>query len=288
MKNSTWLGFPVILAAALVVTVSGAGWVETAGSTVAAHLLLRLGKKGEVPGWLSRMQEIWSLLLAGQVLCWFATIWPGFGMWPSLGLLILALWQVGKGDKAVRSATSVLGLFQLALIGGVLAAGVQSLRIRNLHPEIPGINGWLLTILLLPALGRDEERRSLWPGIWALVISAITQGVVPAGTENGNAFWEMSKSITVFGKIRRLESLAAAGLSLGFYTLLCALLGGGEKRVSGKSLIFVAGAFLAFCARGSLPGIWAVAVSILLWIIMPLFATERMGNRKKTEQSEEQ
>lgn len=284
MKNRTWLGFPAIQAAALVVTASGIGWAEAALSAVLAWLLLRLPRAERLPEWMGNTQAIWNGVLAGQVLCWFAGCWPELTLWAALGLLILALWQVGKGEKATQSASSVLGLFQMLLIVGVLAAGIQSIKLENLRQDLPGLNGWLITILLLPALGRKEERGSLWPGLWTLLISLITGGVMPVETitGSGNAFWEMSRSITVFGKIRRLESLAAVGLSLGFYILVCFLLGGGQRRVTGKSLIPVVGAFLVFFTNGSIPGVWAAAVSILLWIVLPLLAGIRGEKRGET------
>lgn len=280
MKNRTWLWFPAIQGAALVMTASGTMWTDVVLSVALAWLLLRLPRPDRLPEWMRQVQGLWNGVLAGQVLSWFGICWPEFGMWPAIGLVILALWQTGKGANAVQAQASVLAIFQAVLIGGVLAAGVRNGKPGNLGMEIPGGNGWLITALLLPAIGRKEERNALGPGLWALGISVITQAVVPAGATpaQSNAFWEMSRSITVFGKIRRLESLAAVGLSLGFYILLLYLLGGGERRVRGINLLPVLGGFLTISAKGEIPGIWAMGVSILLWIILPLFAG---GNSEK-------
>lgn len=128
MKNKTWLCFPVIQAAALIQTASGAAWTDVAFTAALAWLLLRIPRVRELPEWLGGLRIIWNAFLIGQVLGWFSDCWPGFGIWAAAGLLLLSLWQTGKGNKAVAASVSVLGLFQLALIGSVLAAGVQSIR----------------------------------------------------------------------------------------------------------------------------------------------------------------
>ena len=270
MKNKTWLCFPVIQAAALIQTASGAAWTDVAFTAALAWLLLRIPRVRELPEWLGGLRIIWNAFLISQVLGWFSDCWPGFGIWAAAGLLLLSLWQTGKGNKAVAASVSVLGLFQLALIGGVLAAGVQSIRPANLQPRFPAFQGWLLTALLLPALGTEEESGSLWPGLWAVGISLVSGGVVPAGSlQTGeNAFREMSRSLSVFGKIRRLESLTAVGLSLGFFTLLCLLLGQGNER--GVKWMFPALAGFSLLLVGcAVPGNYAALISVVLWILLP-------------------
>ena len=270
MKNKTWLCFPVLQAAALIQTASGSAWTDVLFTAVLAWLLLRIPRLQVLPEWLRGLRIIWNAFLIGQVLRWFLDCWPGLGIWTAAGLLLLSLWQTGKGNKAVTASASVLGLFQLALIGGVLAAGVQNIQLDNLLPQFPAFRGWLLTALLLPALGTEEKSGSLWPGLWALGISLVSGGVVPAGSfqTEENAFREMSRSLSVFGKIRRLESLAAVGLSLGFFTLLCLLLGQGNER--GVKWMFPALAGFSLLLVGcAIPGNYAALISVVLWILLP-------------------
>lgn len=272
MRNKTWLCFPTIQAAALLQVAAGAGWSTVALTAVAALGLLHLPQPDRIPGWLEETRSIWGGVLIGQVLGWFVGCWPGNSAWISASLLILALWQTGKGSQATAAAASVLAIFQLVLIVGVLAVGIQNGELKGLKPEFPALDGWLLTVLLLPALSCQEERKSIWPGIWALLFCLVVRAVIPANgiPERGNAFWEMSRSISVFGKIRRMESLTAVGLSIGFYTLVCYLLGAGEKKGSIPSGLPALVGFLTFLASFELPGIYAATISGLFWIVLPM------------------
>lgn len=274
MKNKTWLCFPAIQAAALIQTASGENWVDVVLMSALAWMLLRFPRAERIPKWMELLQILWNAVLVGQVLSWFSDCWPEFPFWACPGLVLLALWQTAKGEKAAAAAASVLGLFQLALIAGVLLAGAQNIRVQNLSPQYPQFLGWLLTALLLPALGEKEKNGAFWPGVWALLICLVTRGVVPFGAASNhvNPFWEMSRSISVFGKIRRLESLTAVGLSLGFFLLLCFLLGGG-KRTSRVGRVFPAALGLAFMGMNlTLSGMAAAAVSVVLWIMLPMLA----------------
>lgn len=287
MKNKTWLCFPAIQAAALIQTASGENWVDVVLMAALAWVLLRLPRAQRIPRWVELLQILWSGVLTGQVLCWFSGCWPGFPLWACLGLVVLALWQTAKGSKAVAAAASVLGLFQLALIAGVLLAGVHSVRVPNLFPRYPHFPGWLLTALLLPALGGKEKGNALWPCVWALVICLVTGGVVPAGATQSsvNAFWEMSRSLSVFGKIRRLESLTAVGLSLGFFLLLCFLLGGGKKESKVEKVLPAALGLSLFGMNLTVGGNMAAAVSVVLWILLPMLAGFSLQKRTKTEEN---
>lgn len=287
MKNKTWLCFPAIQAAALIQTASGENWVDVMLMAALAWVLLRLPRAERIPKWMELLQALWNAALIGQVLSWFSGCWPEFFPWACLGLVFLALWQTTKGEKAVAAAASVLGLFQLALIAGVLLAAVQDIHIQNLMPQYPRFPGWLLTILLLPALGGKEKDSAFWPGAWALLICLITRGVVPAGaaSDHVNTFWEMSRSISVFGKIRRMESLTAVGLSLGFFLLLCFLLGGGKRGTRVGAALPAALGLALFGMNLTFSGAVAAAVSVILWILLPMLAEFFLQKDAKKEEN---
>lgn len=273
MKNKTWLCFPAIQAAAIIQTVSAVGWTEAAATAALAWGMLLLPRAKNLPGWIKWLQSIWNGVLAGVVMRWLSAYWPGEPVWAAGVILALAVWQTGKGQNAVAAAASVLGILQLLLIAGVLLTASKNMEWENLRADGLGINGWLLTVLLLPALGREEESRSVWPALWTLAICLVTSGVVPRGAipAGGNAFWEMSKSVSVFGKIKRLESLTAVGLSLGFYLLACFLLGGGKEKRGIRWLpVLLAGAILL--AQVEIAGIHAAIASVFLWILLPAMA----------------
>ena len=66
MKNKTWLCFPVIQAAALIQTASGAAWTDVAFTAALAWLLLRIPRVRELPEWLGGLRILWTAVLLGR------------------------------------------------------------------------------------------------------------------------------------------------------------------------------------------------------------------------------
>ena len=264
--------FPSVLSAALLQTAAQTPWVPVLAAGITAALLRGLPKT-QSPKWLRYAQGLWSIPVLAQVLHWTGSCWetPAAKLWVPGVLLVLALWMWGKGTAAGNDGTSVLGLLQLGLIAIILAAGIGEIQKENLCPVWQWPSGWLLAMLLLP--GEKKGSGSGW--LWAVAFSVVTMGVL-----NGKGgFYEMSKSISLFGSVKRLESLAAVAMTVGFVALLRQIL-----ECFDTSAFAVVGAMLAyalFYADLRVPGAAAAGISVLLWSALPACIGKRDGKEKK-------
>ena len=264
MRSKQWLWFPAVSAAAIFQTAGGTPWVETALTALLALGLLQIPRSENLPGWLEAVRSLWNGIILAQVLHWASGYWQGAPAWAAGTLLLLGVWLAAKGEEAFVTASSVLGLLQLILTGAVLAAALPKVQPENWAWKMPAGNGWLLTVMLLPGL--SQERKSLGPGLWALAISLFTTGVLPHSVPR--AYYEMSKSLSLLGSIRRMESLAAVGLTLGFLLLSGHLVRSGKNE---NRLIAAAAAGILFCSPLRIGEMWAAIGSTIIWIILPLF-----------------
>lgn len=263
MKNRRWLWFPAVSAAAILQTAGGTHWPVAASTAAAAFGLLCLPGVDPYPQWLAWIKSLWNGVILGQVLSWAAGYWQTASVWPAGAVLALALWLSGKGKSAVIAAGSILGLVQLFLTGGVLLAALPQVRPENWTWHTPGCSGWLLTALLVPALG--ERKKDIGAGLWAVAFSLITTGV--AGMQGG--YYEMSKSVSILGSIKRLESLAAVGLTLGFVLLSTRLLEEESRKQSLVSALLGAVLYLSgWQCDAYLAGVGSAAI----WVLLPYLA----------------
>ena len=271
MKNRHWLWFPAVSAAAILQTAGTAPWQVTTVTAAVAFALLCLPVADFCPKWLVWLRSLWNGVILGQVLSWTAGYWKAAPVWAAGVILALALWLSGKGKSAVMAAGSILGLVQLFFTGGVLLAALPQVRPENWTWHAPACSGWLLTALLVPALG--EHKKDIGAGLWAAAISLVTTGV--AGVQGG--YYEMSKSISILGSIRRLESLAAVGLTLGFLLLSTRLL---EGQTPKQSLGTAGLAAVLFCGGWECNALVAGIGSAVIWILLPCLAKLKNKMRK--------
>ena len=252
-------GIPAAALAGLARTAAGIGWPGVLAVGAGAALLGRLRTKGSVPGWLRAVQALFGAFVLGQALTWAGASWQGAGngMWIGLILLSLALWLAQKGPEAVQAASGVLGLAEAGLLAAVMLGSIRQIRPENLLPESGLPDGWLLVVLLLPGAG---ARRG-W--LWALSFCLVTAGV---GWRGENAFLLLSRSASGIGSVRRLESLAAVGLALGFFLMMTQLLSREHPGDRLWSAALAAGLFLAgFRTNG-----WIAALcAAIAWCILP-------------------
>lgn len=96
-------------------------------------------------------------------------------------------------------------------------------------------------MLLIPGLlSENEEKRQKLPwirlGTWAILFSVCTQGVLSAGIarEEKAPFYELSRSVRLYGTFERMEALAWLGLMLGNVLYLSCLLTGLAGDTEGK------------------------------------------------------
>ena len=88
----------------------------------------------------------------------------------------------------------------------------------------------------------------------------------------------MSRCVSGFGAVRRMESLAAVGLALGFFRLAAELLSGQDGSDRGLSAVLAAGLFLG---GFQLNGWAAAAAAIFVWRILPALCGKRTTKEDK-------
>lgn len=253
-------GIPAGSLAALAQTAAGAPWPGVILMSAGAAMLQKLTIEQSPPRWLQTVQSLWSAFLLSQVLTWAGESWPGGEnrIWVGLIVLLLVWWLTRKGREAAAAASGVLGILELGLLAAVLLGSVREIKPENLLPARGLPDGWLLAVLLLPGIGQKRN------GLWALPFSLVTAGV---GVCGANAFWQMSRCASGFGSVRRLESLAATGLTIGLYLTAGELLSRQNNTDRLWSAALTAGLFLS---GFHLNGWIAAAGAALVWWILPL------------------
>lgn len=238
-------GIPAAALAGLARTAAGAGWPGVLAVSAGAALLRRLRGNACIPRWLRAVQALFGAFVLCQALTWAGASWQGAGngMWIGLILLGLALWLAHKGPEAVQAASGVLGLAE----AGLLAA------------------------LLLPGGGRRQG----W--LWALAFCLTAAGV---GWVGENAFLLLSRSASGMGSVRRLESLAAVGLALGFFLMMTQLL---SQEHPGDRIWSAALAAALFLGGFRINGWLAALCAATAWYFLPTMCGKRKIKDKNSK-----
>ena len=176
------VAIPLLLA----VLFLGPPWLTVA--VVAAAVLVGMGEYMEMMAARGLPAEAVSGALGlAAVFTQVACGWPGFTLWPALGLLAVAslLWQRGDfGQRVGAAAATLLGAAYLGGLGGAMAG------LALLAPWRDG--PWRLLLLLATVMmadsaayfaGRALGRRKLapaispgktWEGAWASLFGGVT------------------------------------------------------------------------------------------------------------------
>lgn len=280
-QSSAWLA--AALAAPLVQTASGCSWpAALAVGSVCLLTCWALGKYIALPDrWILILQCLWACIIMSELLHWSTYCWPTHkSEWAvPLTLLLLAAWAVNGGRGRAARVGCVL-LWPLALLlGAVLLSGIPDVKSQNLKPTWQMPDAHLIMVMLLPALCRPGERkRNGWLltklMLFALVTSIVTAGVLsPAVSSNITApVYELSRSLSLFGIAERFESLIAAAMTLGYFSVLTYLLSIAESAWKGKKGLWgsvVVIGLLFLCNLRADSRILAIG-SILIWLVLPV------------------
>lgn len=285
-KADAWL--LTAMAAPLAQIVSGCSWptVLLTGTVCLAlcwgteHLRKPSGR------FFSGIQWLWLIFVMGAVLEWMADCWQDGRGSPVIGgtLLLLAAWTASKGEEVGSRAGNLLRFFLIVLIGGVILSGLGDIRLSNLKPRWRLHSGHIVTLFLIPTAAvwarnvKTGWKEKICLLLFAGVTAAVTTGVLSGGyaARQVSAFYELSRSADLLGAAPRFESLAALGMTLGYYVFLTYLLNlsgqWAEKISSGKRSL---GVWLAAAGAGAalLVGTLddrALAVgSVAVWIVFP-------------------
>lgn len=300
-KADAWL--LTAMAAPLAQIASGCSWpaVLLTGAVCLAlcWAMEHLPKPSGRP--FSGLQWLWLILVMGAALEWMADCWQDGKGSPVIGgtLLLLAAWTASKGEEVGSRAGNLLRFFLIVLIGGVILSGLGDIRLSNLKPRWRLSSGHIVTLFLVPA-GAVWARnvKTGWKAkacllLFAGVTAAVTTGVLSGSyaARQVSAFYELSRSADLLGAAPRFESLAALGMTLGYYVFLTYLLNlsgqWAEKAFSGKRSLGVwlaaagAGAVLL---TGALNDRFLALGCVAVWIVLPTMVgllEKRPGSHKE-------
>ncbi|MDO5153926.1 MAG: hypothetical protein Q4D50_11310 [Eubacteriales bacterium] len=292
---SAWLA--AALAAPLAQTASACSWpAALAVGGVCLLVCWAVGKYITQPDkWLVILQCLWTCIVLSELLHWSTYCWPTHkSQWAApLTLLLLAAWAVSGGkERAVRVGCVLIWPLVL-LLGAVLLSGVPDIELKNLKPAWQMPDAHLIMVMLLPALcspGERKENGRLLTGalLFALLTSVVTTGVLSPAVSSGmrSPVYELSRSLSLLGIAERFESLVAAAMTLGYFSLLTYLLSAQEtawKRQE-KTWGTVAISGVLFLTGLRIDSRLLAIGSILLWVVLPVLCHWK-NNFKKSEKT---
>lgn len=181
---------------------------------------------------ITAVQTVWNTVLLSQVMHWSSGCWPAgeATMFLPITLAVLAAASVRRN---AAGTVSVLFWMAVALIVPVMLSGVKELEPAWLIPTQP--RGWIQlaagygTLLTASLLPKKEKTGAGWlTGIAMLgtLIAGLTDGVLSPQMTSGKEemFYAMSRSLNLFGTVKRFESLVSTAMTLGWFALMSMLL----------------------------------------------------------------
>ena len=256
-----------------------------------AGVILRL--RARPVAWLT---ALWTVFAMGWTAMLADSAFPMVDGFPAMGwiLLLLAVFGAGKGFGACAGTAGVLCLFLAGLYGAVTGFAVPDVSLRYLIPDrnwqnlIPAIGLFLLPapIFLLQCRVR-RPRRPVWYVVLPLiaaVFTAVTAGVLSPelAAQSENAFYDLSRSVSILGVMERIEPLVSAAMTMGVFCLLTGQLCAVRALIPGKYTAAAAAglAAVAMFPAKSLPLPLLTAGNVLFWVL-PTFVTLSLRGAKR-------
>ncbi len=239
--------------------------------------------------------SLWCVYAAAEVAYQAALCFPGKAAGLAVPLVLLVLAAFGS-SKGINSACAV-GATLLPLCGLifalVLASGVGNLTPGRLQLAAVPPGGELIFVFLLPMavlwLPRNPAEPIKWPiisaPIFGVAISIIVMGTLslPVALTRRDAFYEFSKSLSLFSAVQRFEAVVSAAAVMSAYAMLSLLFSAvgqlGGRIFPGKGNVAIIIATLAgiavVCLGLWLPnegiGIYTVGVWAPVAILLAIF-----------------
>lgn len=302
MSDRQLSGWMITAAAGPILSIAGrSDWLGVLVAIPACIFLcfaVRGCSQQTLPRWLCVMECIWLTVFLGGVARESATCWETGGDIPAIPILLilLAAWSSRNGSLPASRIGATLLWLVIPVLGLVMLAGTGDARVHWLRTEPKAPEGVLVGLLLLPCLrtflpykSEKSEKWLAWlPGAVALAGSVLlTTTVGKVSAENG--FYELSKSITLFGVAERFEALVACVLTLSWFALFSMIFSAiyhlTEKffaPVAKWSVWFAAAISAAtMCILPKDMG-WTVIGNLIFWAFLPV-ATQGLVGRKKDE-----
>ena len=248
------------------------------------------------PKWMYGVRLVWSIAAILYVLQFPTAVWDTKrNIAIPLVLFLLALWGIGRGIRVNMAAGAVLLWFVAALLGGILLASAE-----NVIPKFGLRDPWeyhfsAVPALLLPALlglmssGADKGKGKWFVPVLAggLAAAFLVRGNMMDVEDGAPGFVTLSRSVELFGKTLRLESVAALGLTLGIYCAVSLLVTEavvcieklGAKKYAAV-VVTAAVVVLGMLCKITISGAIAAIGSLICWVFLPLLTQLVVGEKK--------
>lgn len=250
----------------------------------------------ELKPWLVILQGLWASVIVSELLWWIGDCWPGHNSAKAAPLILLALaaWPASGGEgRAARVGCTLVWPVGF-LLGAVLLSALPEVKAENLLPFWGMRDASLIPVLLLPVLygkGKKGSGGKTWIGLLALAVLAAVAaaGVLSPGVcgRAGFAFYELSRSIQILGIAERFESVAAAGMTLGYFASASYLLSVPEGMENKGRMVWayagLAGILYVMDLRID-SRVLAIG-SILLWVLFPAVSSFKIIFQKTSKTS---
>ena len=267
----------------------GGDWLSVLLGCGAGFLLYYIYKKKDrpMPGWCRFLQGIWCVLLLGVLGQKANALFPDAGNIYYIPSILLGFaWLCARsGENKMSACNTVLAYFVWAAVGIVALCSIPQIEWRWTLPH-PGWQGAVLGFslaaggMLIPGTpGKGWCFISaLCPAVLALLVSGTLSPQL--AQRESLAFFTLSRSIRLFGVVERFEALVAAGLCIGLFGVMSALLAGvrrGLKQAQADAVTLLV-CVLSVLVNGKIQDVVGLGgIAGVLYVIFPFF----QKNRKK-------
>lgn len=277
-----WGWLTVAVAPVLIQYVSGNWTWVLLCATVGLAAVWIVGRHGK-PTILGSIALLFvtGLLIKDSAQCWRGDNYPAV----PLILLGLAAWSAWKGPAAAARTGCVLFWAVLVIYTLVIVSGLGEIDFVNLLPEYQESDWRILLLVLVPAaampLQNKKEKLSakvVVPLILAFAASLTVAGVMSPSLagELDQPFYEMSRSLDLFGIAKRFEAVISAAATVGWFSLMSLALSLPVSMVKqGQKAVVIGGTFAIaaiMLVNLHISGAIALIIGAVCWVIMPLLA----------------
>lgn len=262
----------------------------------------KAGRKIEtIPRWLGYIAVVWIAAKLIYLLRFVEDCWQADNsrFFVPIVLLTLAAWAASKGTRQVAKIAAIIFCLSIITYGVVGTASLGELKFEWILSGTKKFQIQSAIIFLLPlaVLFLRTKEKVITP-VWVITVSGI--GALFAVLINGilsskiaeqyaNKFYEMSRSIELFGIVQRFEVLVASIMAMGWFVLLSLYLSAVNETVDrpGKNSVIwgvTVAAGTAYILDAVIPENWILIADLLLCFLIVITAyTSSKKELKKRE-----
>lgn len=280
------------------------GWLTVLPAAIVCGILCFCAlscRKNDLPRWLCVLELSWLMVFLAVIAKDSATCWANSDGFPVIPIVLLLLSAFAAKHGACRSGRigATLVWFVVPVLGVVFLAGIADAEPQWIRPDIELPDATLIGVLLTPCLflflGEDKCKSARWITVWigliAIAGSLLLDAVIGPedATKAPNGFYELSKSLNLFGVAERFEALIACVLTISwfaFFTLILSTAYQLTKKIlpmlakwSVWIVVVISGVLMCILpARNE----WTAVLTLIFWGFIPAL-TQVLGRAKNIE-----